>query len=606
MANLRPSLDNLNQLLEPLDDGELAAIRALSTLDDGWTVYVKARVGHDVPCAIAVHDLAGVCVIEVKSWRRGAYRQNAQGGVERRDNLGGWHRSPERPRFQADRYRRTIYDQFFALPSDGPDTTEAIRAVVVLPDFSNVEAVELLSHPSVTDRERKIAVWGGDGLRDQLDQIVRGNGCAHPRPESILRLRAHLLTSEVTTPPAAPVTLSPAAADVARNPTGARIRRVRGPAGSGKSFGLAARAARLAAEGRRVLVLSFNVTLASHLSSLASARCREYGANPTLVTCSNFHTFCTRVVQDAELLGMELSAPRGRPWAEAIVAKAKQAFAAGFDRRFDAILVDEGQDFALEWWNLLRHHALRRDGEMLLVIDPTQDLYGRATWADEQQMAGAGFDGPWTDLGGSYRMPGDLVGPANQFATGHLGGARLSADVPADRREVVGSLGGSIRRWRNVERVGDIGIEVGREVVRLLREHPTLSPRDVAFLCEYHHDGVAAVAEIEAAGFAVHHIFSRNPDDARRRRKYRFWPDADGVKGSTVHSFKGWQTPALVMGVGVEERSKRIAYVAMTRVKAYGDGRPSFLSVINADPSLADSKFAFEVWAPPQAALRVG
>ena len=50
-----------------------------------------------------------------------------------------------------------------------------------------------------------------------------------------------------------------------------------------------------------------------------------------------------------------------------------------------------------------------------------------------------------------------------------------------------------------VERVADLGIAVGREVVRLLAEHPDLSPRDVVYLCEYHHDGLAAAGEIEAA-----------------------------------------------------------------------------------------------------------
>jgi hypothetical protein len=43
------------------------------------------------------------------------------------------------------------------------------------------------------------------------------------------------------------------------------IRRVRGVSGSGKSFGLAARAAHLTAQGKRVLGRSFNVAVANHL-----------------------------------------------------------------------------------------------------------------------------------------------------------------------------------------------------------------------------------------------------------------------------------------------------------------------------------------------------
>ncbi len=604
MARFRPSLDRLNQLVEPLDETEVFVAKALSRLDDGWTVYVAPRVGLDRPSFVAVHDQLGVCAFEVVDWRPGDHRATDDGGIEVRDNLGNWHRSAEHPRYTANRYRSTIYDQYFALPNDAGEPNEAVRAVVVLPRFHDAPAVDLLSHPSVPDAERRIAVWGGEGVAARFDEVVRGGGCAHPRPESMLRLRQHLVASEVASPPDPPTALSPGARNIVQNPSGAHVRRVRGAAGSGKSFGLAARAARLAAEGKDVLVLSFNVTLANYLRTMVTARCHEYGANPTRVSCTNFHSFCTRVVQDAEHMGIEMTAPRGAAWPAAIFAKAQQAFAAGFTRRYDAVLVDEGQDFTLDWWNMLRTHVVPPDGEMLLVADPTQDLYERGAWTDDGSMLGSGFSGPWTELEGTYRMPTDIIPLAEQFAIAHLDGDRLAPQVAAEHAGVAGMLDNSVRHWINVDRVGDVGIEIGREVVRLLRDNPSLTPRDVVFLCEYHHDGVAAAGQIEAAGYPVHHIFSRNPDEPRRRRKYRFWPDGDGVKGSTVHSFKGWETPAVVLGIGMEPRSKRLAYVAMTRVKANEDG-PSFVSVVNANKRIGEFKTKFEAWSAPQAGLRI-
>jgi hypothetical protein len=125
-------------------------------------------------------------------------------------------------------------------------------------------------------------------------------------------------------------------------------------------------------------------------------------------------------------------------------------------------------------------------------------------------------------------------------------------------------------------------------------------------------DGLDAVAVIEAAGYPVHHIFALDKE-SRTRRKQRFWPDAVGVKGCTVHSFKGWETPALVMGIGTDPKSKRLAYVAMTRVRVGGPGRPAYVSVINSDLSIAgfDSVFrqwstpSIPGWAPPLAETRV-
>ena len=71
---------------------------------------------------------------------------------------------------------------------------------------------------------------------------------------------------------------------------------------------------------------------------------------------------------------------------------------------YDAVLVDEGQDFMPSWWNVLRK-VCKKDGEMLLVADATQDIYGTAnSWTDET-MVGAGFGGKWAELKISYRLP---------------------------------------------------------------------------------------------------------------------------------------------------------------------------------------------------------
>jgi hypothetical protein len=177
--------------------------------------------------------------------------------------------------------------------------------------------------------------------------------------------------------------------------------------------------------------------------------------------------------------------------------------------------------------------------------------------------------------------------------------------VPRDWSAISGASGATRRRWENLDRPDELGRRIGAEVVRLLAAHPELSPNDVVFLCEEHRDGIEAVHVIEDAGHQVHHIFSTS-EYHRARRKRRFWPDAPGVKGCTVHSFKGWETPALVMGIGQNDNSRRLAYVAMTRVKTDSHGGQSFLSIVNSDLRIAGFQSTFELWAVPSAAMRVG
>ena len=50
---------------------------------------------------------------------------------------------------------------------------------------------------------------------------------------------------------------------------------------------------------------------------------------------------------------------------------------------------------------------------------------------------------------------------------------------------------------------------------------------------------------ITDAGFEVQHVFGTTQSE-RRKRKTNFWGSAAGVKGCTVHSFKGWESRAVL------------------------------------------------------------
>ena len=489
---------------------------ALTGLEPGWTVYTKPRIGLDDPDFLAIHDRFGVCAIEVVDWTPETTRCTSAGRLETLSADGSWQPVGVEPRFRASRHRSSIFDQFYALPEHGGSPSSTIRSVVVLPAFTTVGAGDLFAQCGEDGRTSLVGLWGGNGLSaDSIGDIVRGLGCPPPAPESIEKLRRHVVASECSQFATGwDARMSAAMIEVAENPAQLAHRRVVGGAGSGKSTALAARAARLAGNGRRVLLLSFNVTLANRLRSMVDAHARDVGANPTLVACANFHSFCTRVVQDAEVLGAHLAAPPGMPWTVGIVAKATQAYEHGFGTRYDAVLVDEGQDFTQEWWNLLRDHVLATGGEMLVAADPTQDIYDRVSWldtdldTDDDAEPGLDVAGRTVHLDESLRMPNDLLALSGVFATSQLEGETIVSNP------IVTDDAGSVRSWTDVDRVQELGPAVGHEVVRLLQECPTLTPGDVSFVCDYHHDGVAAVRVIEAAGIPVHHIFSRDPDSA--------------------------------------------------------------------------------------------
>jgi hypothetical protein len=70
-----------------------------------------------------------------------------------------------------------------------------------------------------------------------------------------------------------------------------RFRKIRGSAGSGKSLVLAARAAFLNTHRKRILVVTFNITLANYLRDFGARGCRDLGRRND-IEYHNFHSWC--------------------------------------------------------------------------------------------------------------------------------------------------------------------------------------------------------------------------------------------------------------------------------------------------------------------------
>ncbi|MCL4685799.1 NERD domain-containing protein [Myxococcota bacterium] len=609
---LSPPPNELASLPTPLNDGERMVLDALVRhLDDKWEVFVQPKLHTKEPDFVVAHPIFGATVIEVKAWNPDCYRV-ADGKLQVQDSHG-WKPCGEQPRWQCHRYRQMLSDRFFLTPQAGRADFALARGAVVLPFHTTESARGLLNTVSLDEySERYVRVYGGDRLESQDDvrEIVLGSRRRKEtpdlrmRPEYIARLRRHLSESEWISDRRHPLVLSKAARNIARNPDRAKLRRVRGPAGSGKTLGLAARAAELAKQGKSVLVLCFNITLPHLIKDLAARHCRDIGANHRRILSTHFHGFCLDVIDRAGVRPIVLDGEddNGGSRFDWLFRQAKGIYesreACSLLPRFDVVLVDEGQDFCLEWWNFLRFLVCEPDGEMLLVADSTQDIYDRSSWTRKSKMVAAGFAGSWTNLEGSYRMPRVLVPLLADFARTYLSGEIDPPCVPPEQeqRALFGEaeLSACERRWIQVT-PSALADGIAKEVLRLLDAHEDLHPHDITFLVEEHRIGLAAAQALEEKGVDVSHIFTEADGRERRTRKMRFWGGLGGTKGCTVHSFKGWEARAVVAAVDARKGSHRLAYVAMSRVKADPSNRRAFLSVVCSDPRLAAFGHAFRI-----------
>ena len=183
-------------------------------------------------------------------------------------------------------------------------------------------------------------------------------------------------------------------------PEKTRFRRVRGPAGSGKSVALAGRAAQLASEGKVVLVCNFNIALLEYLKSLVK---KFIDPIPPQVKFFHFHHWCRHICERTGF--MEAYKQLGQEWRlghytndEYFNFKMPDLLCSIYDDNnnrcptYDAILLDEGHDFKPHWWSDVLRKAIRTGGgEALFVCDKTQNIYGTAEAWTDQTMEGLGF-----------------------------------------------------------------------------------------------------------------------------------------------------------------------------------------------------------------------
>lgn len=575
-----PALHELSALPTALNEGERSVLDALTRLGAEWHVFVQPRLAMAQPDFVAVHAIHGVWMIEVKDWNPEVYRSEPSRRHRWIEVFNGerWVQRVS-PVKQVLAYQETFKDRFFVDHTGAWAPVDGLRVLLVLPQFTDGQATSLLGQFPL------VAGPGLSGLAARLESEQEAS-LSSERVQELLRW---LDEPENVSDQRLPLILSSKAARIVKNPDAARVRRVRGPAGSGKSLALASRAIALAEQGKSVLIVTFNITLVHYLHDLSAraARQQKLPAWQHSVSFTHFHGLLRDLIAQ---IGEQC--PDGASWEPWAMEALGSAYADGQGDlpQYDAILVDEGQDFERDWWVFLRAHLLgRQDGEMLLAADRTQNLFHRGNWTDES-ITGGGFSGSWAELTGTYRMPVDLVPIVYEYARTFLSAAELDLPtVELDHPALADAHEPTRRVWVNVA-ADDVVEAAADQVVKLIRDEDGLSPSDIVLFSD-HEIGLQIVEELRTRGNDAFSVFAPAGTQARRRLKRAFWAGSPGIKGCTVHSFKGWESRAVVC-VPASQGELQL-YIAMTRVKA-APSRSAFLTVVNAVDDLREFRSRFE------------
>ncbi|MGD9031911.1 MAG: 3'-5' exonuclease [Desulfobacteraceae bacterium] len=184
---------------------------------------------------------------------------------------------------------------------------------------------------------------------------------------------------------------------------------IKGPPGSGKTLVLVHRCCHIHQyhpQKNNILLVCYNIALVSYLKRLIQEK--GIGVGHGGIQVSHFYELCSQILGEPVQYENE-----DNEYYEMVVEESisKVSNAEGPLAHFDAILIDEGQDFSNEMLKTLLG-MLRSGGDLVIALDSYQDLYSRrGPW----KSLGIQAVGRTSYLGKVYRNTAEIFGFTQRF-----------------------------------------------------------------------------------------------------------------------------------------------------------------------------------------------
>lgn len=366
--------------------------------------------------------------------------------------------------------------------------------------------------------------------------------------------------------------------------------KVRGIAGSGKTLVAAHKAVESQLRtGDKVLIITYNLTLRQYIKKRINQVKADFPTNKFIIT--NFHQFflsMARTVGATVRFGDSNDAAFFEPYKERTP-------------RFKTIIIDEVQDFRNEWLRTIFNYFLVPNGNITVLGDGEQNIYDRELEKSSKMPTIPMMPGDWTELTDQISlriMNPEIASLASVFAKEYL--ETEGKSIKIDNLLNLKYENCNLRYWyrenmsaTNMARaVNWIIMKFHLDIadVTVLGQSINLL-RDIEYVLRQElHLSTMVSFERKEDFIDVHKAYSNRPSlfqkdlrAIRRVAKTHFTTDFKGIKLSTIHSFKGWESKTVILflqpelpknteydGYYIENRenSSALVYTAITRARS--------------------------------------
>lgn len=411
MAILIPNQNIINSQTIPPTQGEQHLINFLmENLNDEYEIYYQPYLNGKNPDIIIMRKNGGILIIEVKDWNLSHYHIYKNEWRLTKNNSYIYS-----PFDQVQQYKDKLFNLNYKFIFETIKNRKVFSVIQTAVYFHNATDVQIIDFIKNYNYNKYTRIIGKNNLqKDFLDKLLKetyisGNGQLfndqlYINTKRYLKPTFHQLEigKELYYTPEQKKLM------VSEN---AKRQKVKGSAGSGKTLVLAKRAVNAHIRTQScVLILTYNITLTHYIHDEISRVRENFAWKNFYIT--NYHSFFR---EQANQYNLKFD---------------KNSFnnVSFFDlkkndiEKYDAIFIDEIQDYEQEWLNIIIKYFTHENTELVVFGDEKQNIYNRPL-DEDKNIKITTISGRWNrSLNKSFRFNHDIGQLALNFSEDILKG----------------------------------------------------------------------------------------------------------------------------------------------------------------------------------------